>query len=995
MQNRVMPQRDRDSFTQALVQSIQERLSEPVLDQALPPVQDNGHLVSNPEVVNTQWVQVHRLDSTHTKESEQVVELVLQDNGRPDNILEELLSIQGDQEQVVDNIREQEPPVNIREVPHISLGVYLGIILERDQDSIPRELVNILEQEALAAAQEFLALAALVNTEDNRAEESVNIRVRESLEVQDINTSREHLDSIPQERVNIPEAVEHYLVQEQVNTTLEELERVAYPVALVNMEADIPEVNIPVQEPVEFQDILDTPERQGRVIILEQVERQVQEQVNTTPRDQEWEELVQESLVPAAVESVSIPVRELLEDTRTPEHQVNIPEPVEYLVQEQVNTTLEEPEWEAYLAALVNTEVNWQPVQELDWDNRWRRQYPGGQYPGTGAAGGPGYTGYPGTPGAGQYPGTSGMPGVGGGQYYPGGTGAGQAGVGGAGIGQTGGVGTGGVGVGQQAGYRPGQRPSSVDQYPSTIPQGGVAQGGQGGGDAANVQLIGDDDDSFSQAETSVKNGEAMASAQGRKNGGTAQTQVSGTYTATGSFSASAQTSDSDRSAQSQVSGGKDGALSSAQGTGGIGKSQSQVQVNSKTGGTSATSQSGGLGHESQSEVVANEKGGLADAQSSGPGQTSSQAQIGFRPQGEDNGQVNIFNGGGQASAQSGAHTGQSQSQISGNFNFGISYHGAAQAASGNKEQVSRYREKGKQLFQSIGLFGKTNNGASVRRESDVVDPQGLRLRTSQQSAVSDFQSLIPKPNEEPEYEEEDEEYEEDDYETTDTIPVGAKAKPFKPPSEDEEKKTTIVELPPPTLPALVTTVRPNRNYNINNGNGKTFSQNAPTQKQTAVVSNLDKYKVVQTQNGKTTVHDAATEAIPTGFSDIHGQQTTVLQQELSTPGATVEVPSTTPKLNTRYLPSKHLDANGNRIPAGGSAGKHQPNPDSYISVTKQVTGIDENSKVPAIPGKNYESTYYTKSSTCGYFTFSCNIVYGENGRSKICRPKPPTNGKC
>lgn len=37
---------------------------------------------------------------------------------------------------------------------------------------------------------------------------------------------------------------------------------------------------------MEFQDILDTPERQGRVIILEQVERQVQEQVNTTPQAQ-------------------------------------------------------------------------------------------------------------------------------------------------------------------------------------------------------------------------------------------------------------------------------------------------------------------------------------------------------------------------------------------------------------------------------------------------------------------------------------------------------------------------------------------------------------------------------------------------------------------------------------------------------------------------------------------------------------------------------------
>lgn len=60
-------------------------------------------------------------------------------------------------------------------------------------------------------------------------------------------------------------------------------------------------------------------------------------------------------------------------------------------------------------------------------------------------------------------------------------------------------------------------------------------------------------DDSFSQAETSVKNGEAVASAQGTKNGGTAQTQVQGTYSGSGSFSANAQTSDKERSAQAQV----------------------------------------------------------------------------------------------------------------------------------------------------------------------------------------------------------------------------------------------------------------------------------------------------------------------------------------------------------------------------------------------------------------------------------------------------------
>lgn len=62
-------------------------------------------------------------------------------------------------------------------------------------------------------------------------------------------------------------------------------------------------------------------------------------------------------------------------------------------------------------------------------------------------------------------------------------------------------------------------------------------------------------------------------------------------------------------------------------------------------------------------KVQANDKGGLADAQSSGPGQTSSQAQIGFRPDLDENTQMAS---GGQASAQSGIHSGQSQSQIQG-----------------------------------------------------------------------------------------------------------------------------------------------------------------------------------------------------------------------------------------------------------------------------------------------------------------------------------------
>lgn len=69
-----------------------------------------------------------------------------------------------------------------------------------------------------------------------------------------------------------------------------------------------------------------------------------------------------------------------------------------------------------------------------------------------------------------------------------------------------------------------------------------------------NLEILEEEGDDFAQAESTIKGGEVIASAQGRKHGGTAETQVSGTYTGTGSFSATAQTSDKDRSVQAQVS---------------------------------------------------------------------------------------------------------------------------------------------------------------------------------------------------------------------------------------------------------------------------------------------------------------------------------------------------------------------------------------------------------------------------------------------------------
>lgn len=69
--------------------------------------------------------------------------------------------------------------------------------------------------------------------------------------------------------------------------------------------------------------------------------------------------------------------------------------------------------------------------------------------------------------------------------------------------------------------------------------------------------------------------------------------------------------------------------------------------------------------------------------------------------------------------------------------------------------------------------------------------------------------------------------------------------------------------------------------------------------------------------------------------------------------------------------------------------------PDTFVTVTKSVTGTLDSPNDAPNDDKKFSSTYYTKSSTCGYFTFSCNVVYGANGRSKICRPKTPVDGKC
>lgn len=157
-----------------------------------------------------------------------------------------------------------------------------------------------------------------------------------------------------------------------------------------------------------------------------------------------------------------------------------------------------------------------------------------------------------------------------------------------------------------------------------------------------------------------------------------------------------------------------------------------------------------------------------------------------------------------------------------------------------------------------------------------------------------------------------------------------------------------------------------------------THTQSSPTQtQQVAVPKSTKKYNVEQNQNGRVHTYPmrSTTEIVPSGFR------------------GSVNVEK---KFHTKSL-EPHKTENKVNITADekNSDSKAPRKPDSYVTVTKSVTGSMDNSKSPPENNKNFESTYYTKSSTCGYFTFSCNIVYGVNGRSKICRPKTPANGKC
>lgn len=174
----------------------------------------------------------------------------------------------------------------------------------------------------------------------------------------------------------------------------------------------------------------------------------------------------------------------------------------------------------------------------------------------------------------------------------------------------------------------------------------------------------------------------------------------------------------------------------------------------------------------------------------------------------------------------------------------------------------------------------------------------------------------------------------------------------------------------------------------------KIFTQKSPNQKQVTAIINPDKnVRLVQTQNGRTVKYPPTFESklVPKNKNeDASKNQFEAFETSDSSP-SDITISKTTQKIKykTRYLPSKPSDSK-NKLEEDDEKSKKPMKPESFVSVTNSLSGsINEKDQ----DGK-FASTYITKSSSCGHFTFSCNIVYGAEGRARICRPKQ-SNQKC
>ncbi|XP_028179116.1 hornerin-like [Ostrinia furnacalis] len=552
-------------------------------------------------------------------------------------------------------------------------------------------------------------------------------------------------------------------------------------------------------------------------------------------------------------------------------------------------------------------------------------------------------------------------------------------------------------------------------------------------------------DDYDSEAEASVAqavNGTtALASSKGGNEKGRAQTQVEGTYSGTGSFSANAEISDDNKAAQSHVSGSKKGASSSAEGRGRKNKSQASVKLGSETGSILTDSQSSGDMHSSSSQVQGSVKGGMADAQAKGPGSTSSQAQIGFTPYKDENKEQHDklkvpFEGGGTSSAQSSRRMGTSQSQLRGTFKYGISYNGAAQAGSSlDKDAVFSNLLP----FDKIDVFDDKNKNINVDITTTEKTPEIFLTKTEyyEESTTTEKTDIENEYNENIENDFSDHRHldhhkTENQENATTLAPAVDNKRSFQ---TNYANNGADYEYP------IDKDETPDE-YEIDDGYGSDGNDNAPVEQgeyanyddiardaetthQSLQSANKKAYEIKQTTGGNTqhiilgslNNHDAK---IIQRNSE-HPDEARVYQPGEKVPGMggytipagfTGSVKSVASKDKTYVVGSKYSPSQAQTVKLTPGTGKikyvypnnygknvnpkelrslYHPKTDDnrYVSVSKSVTrDLDSESNIR----KQYSHTYYTKSSSCGYFTFSCTMVSSAEGKKKVCKPKIPTN---
>jgi hypothetical protein len=548
--------------------------------------------------------------------------------------------------------------------------------------------------------------------------------------------------------------------------------------------------------------------------------------------------------------------------------------------------------------------------------------------------------------------------------------------------------------------------------------------------DSNSIASTLDDYDSEAQAsvsQTAVNGTTALASSKGGNKNGRAQTQVEGTYTGTGSFTANAEISDDSKAAQSHVSGSKKGASSSAEGRGRKNKSQAAVKLGSETGSILTDAQSSGDMHSSSSQVQ-----GSVKAQAKGPGSTSSQAQIGFTPYKKEDKEAHDtlkkpFEGGGTSSAQTSGRIGTSQSQLRGTFKYGITYNGAAQSGSSlDKDAVFSNLIP----FDKIDVFDENNKNININEVTTEAPRETTINWTDFSDEISTTDNYSSSLDETPSHSHNDNHKTNDQEHTTTRSPTESNRRSFQTNYGTSSRDYEFVTYKDDNQPV---------DYDIDDGYGVDGVDNAQkeyanyddinmdteTTHQSLQSSNKKGIEVRQTTGGNTqhiilgslNDHDAKI----TQKNSEHPDESKVYQPGERVPGMggytipvgfTGSVKSVASKDKTYVVGSKSSPAQAQTVSLTPGTGKvkysHPSNygknvnakdlrslynskadDNRYVSVSKSVTrDLDNEDNIR----RQYSHTYYTKSSSCGYFTFTCTMVSSAQGKKKICRPKIPTN---